>query len=91
MKTTHSPNKRRVSLLLLMALMATLSLHAAQRTMEEMESIAYAAFNLSETQTDPFAVPLLGVRCKSSDLLDASLLENVRPCGSEQRWLSCPT
>ena len=76
MKTAHSPNKRRVSLLLLMALMATLSLHAAQRTMEEMESIAYAAFNLSETQTDPFAVPLLGVRCKSSDLLDASLLEN---------------
>ena len=76
MKTAHSPNKRRVSLLLLMALMATLSLHAAQRTMEEMESIAYAAFNLSETQTDPFAVQLLGVRCKSSDLLDASLLEN---------------
>ncbi|MBO4641813.1 MAG: C10 family peptidase [Bacteroidaceae bacterium] len=56
--------------------MATLSLHAAQRTMEEMKSIAYAAFNLSETRSDPFAVPLLGVRCKSSDLLDASLLEN---------------
>ena len=76
MKMAYLPNKGRVSLLLLMALMATMSLHAAQRTMEEMKSIAYAAFNLSETQSDPFAVPLLGVRCKSSDLLDASLLEN---------------
>lgn len=76
MRTIHLPNKRRVSMLLLMALMVTTTICAAQRSMDEMRSIAYTAFNLSETQSDPFAVPLLGVRCKSSDLLDASLFEN---------------
>lgn len=76
MRTIHLPNKRRVSMLLMMALMVTTTIRAAQRSMDEMRSIAYTAFNLSETQGDPFAVPLLGVRCKSSDLLDASLFEN---------------
>lgn len=63
-------------MLLMIAFMVTLSLHAAQRTMEEMKSIAYAAFNLSETLADPFAVPLLNIRYKSSDLLDTKLFEN---------------
>lgn len=62
--------------LMLLLLIAILPASAAQRTLQEMNSIAYSAFNLSETTSDPYAVPPLAVLCKSSDMLDASLFSN---------------
>ncbi len=76
MKTKKSLFSKRLIAIMLTAFMATTAAFAAQRTLEEMKSIAYAAFNLDNTQTDPFQVPLLDVKCKSSDLLDASLFKN---------------
>lgn len=70
-----SPTKKMATLMLLL-LIAILPASAAQRTLQEMNSIAYSAFNLSETSTDPYAVPPLAVLCKSSDMLDASLFSN---------------
>ena len=61
---------------MLLLLIAILPASAAQRTLQEMNSIAYSAFNLSETSSDPYAVPPLAVLCKSSDMLDASLFSN---------------
>ena len=69
------PKKRMVTMTLLL-LIAILPIHAAQRTLQEMTSIAYSAFNLDESTADPFAVPPLAVFCKSSDVLDASLFTN---------------
>lgn len=76
MKTKKRLFNKRLIAIMLTAFMATTAAFAAQRTLEEMKSIAYAAFNLDNTQTDPFLVPLLDVKCKSSDLLDASLFKN---------------
>lgn len=76
MKTKNRLFSKRLIAIMLTAFMATTAAFAAQRTLEEMKSIAYAAFNLDNTQTDPFQVPLLDVKCKSSDLLDASLFKN---------------
>lgn len=70
-----SPTKKMAALMLLL-LIAILPASAAQRTLQEMNSIAYSAFNLSETSSDPYAVPPLAVLCKSSDMLDASLFSN---------------
>ena len=70
-----SPTKKMATLMLLL-LIAILPASAAQRTLQEMNSIAYSAFNLSETSSDPYAVPPLAVLCKSSDMLDASLFSN---------------
>lgn len=76
MKTKKRLFSKRLIAIMLTAFMATTAAFAAQRSLEEMKSIAYAAFNLDNTQTDPFQVPLLDVKCKSSDLLDASLFKN---------------
>ena len=76
MKTKKRLFSKRLIAIVLTAFMATTAAFAAQRSLEEMKSIAYAAFNLDNTQTDPFLVPLLDVKCKSSDLLDASLFKN---------------
>lgn len=76
MKTKKRLFTKRLIAIMLTAFMATTAAFAAQRSLEEMKSIAYAAFNLDNTQTDPFLVPLLDVKCKSSDLLDASLFKN---------------
>ena len=76
MKTKNRLFSKRLIAIMLTAFMATTAAFAAQRTLEDMKSIAYAAFNLDNTQTDPFLVPLLDVKCKSSDLLDASLFKN---------------
>lgn len=76
MKTKKRLFSKRLIAIMLTAFMATTAAFAAQRSLEEMKSIAYAAFNLENTQTDPFLVPLLDVKCKSSDLLDASLFKN---------------
>ena len=76
MKTKNRLFSKRLIAIMLTAFMATTAAFAAQRSLEEMKSIAYAAFNLDNTQTDPFQVPLLDVKCKSSDLLDASLFKN---------------
>ena len=76
MKTKKRLFSKRLIAIMLTAFMATTAAFAAQRSLEEMKSIAYAAFNLDNTQTDPFLVPLLDVKCKSSDLLDASLFKN---------------
>lgn len=70
-----SPTKKMATLMLLL-LIAILPASAAQRTLQEMNSIAYSAFNLSETSSDPYAVPPLAVLCKSSDMLDACLFSN---------------
>lgn len=76
MKTKKRLFSKRLIAIMLTAFMATTAAFAAQRSLEEMKSIAYAAFNLENTQTVPFQVPLLDVKCKSSDLLDASLFKN---------------
>ena len=76
MKTKNRLFSKRLIAIMLTAFMATTAAFAAQRSLEEMKSIAYAAFNLENTQTVPFQVPLLDVKCKSSDLLDASLFKN---------------
>ena len=76
MKTKKRLFSKRLIAIMLTAFMATTAAFAAQRSLEEMKSIAYAAFNLDNTQTVPFQVPLLDVKCKSSDLLDASLFKN---------------
>ena len=70
-----SPTKKMATLMLLL-LIAILPANAAQRTLQEINSIAYSAFNLSETSSDPYAIPPLAVLCKSSDMLDASLFSN---------------
>ena len=75
-KTSQSSPTKKMATLMLLLLIAILPASAAQRTLQEMNSIAYSAFNLSETSSDPYAVPPLAVLCKSSDMLDASLFSN---------------
>ncbi len=75
-KTSQSSPTKKMATLMLLLLIAILPASAAQRTLQEMNSIAYSAFNLSETTSDPYAVPPLAVLCKSSDMLDASLFSN---------------
>ena len=76
MKATALFTKKRMATTALLLLITILPIHAAQRTLQEMTSIAYSAFNLDESTADPFAVPPLAVFCKSSDFLDASLFTN---------------
>ena len=76
MKAIALFTKKRMATTALLLLITILPIHAAQRTLQEMTSIAYSAFNLDESTADPFAVPPLAVFCKSSDFLDASLFTN---------------
>ena len=76
MKAIALFTKKRMATTALLLLITILPIHAAQRTLQEMTSIAYSAFNLDESTADPLAVPPLAVFCKSSDFLDASLFTN---------------
>ena len=76
MKASALFTKKRMATTALLLLITILPIHAAQRTLQEMTSIAYSAFNLDESTADPLAVPPLAVFCKSSDFLDASLFTN---------------
>jgi len=52
-KTSQSSPTKKMATLMLLLLIAILPASAAQRTLQEMNSIAYSAFNLSETSSDP--------------------------------------